>query len=102
MPRRPEVFVRSISVADGRRLRKLGRSAKYPVKLRRSIVVLSSAQGQSVPDIAHLLTCSQDYVRELIHAFSEKDFANGVQNGAWAHRGRSMSPPGAELRDCRV
>jgi transposase len=30
------------------------------VKLRRAIVVLMSAQGRSVPDIAHLLDCSQE------------------------------------------
>jgi transposase len=49
--------------------------AKDPVKLRQAIVVLMSAQGQSVPDIAHLLDCSQEYVRGVIHAFNESGFA---------------------------
>src|SRR5262249_45943215 len=41
--------------AEGQRLQRIGRTAKDPLKLRRAIVVLMSAQGQSAPDIAHLL-----------------------------------------------
>jgi transposase len=33
-----------------------------------------SAQGQSVPDIAHLLKCSAEYVRGVIHDFNEIGF----------------------------
>jgi transposase len=44
-------------------LQRIGRTAKDPVKLRRAIVVLMPAQGQSAPDIAHLLDCSAEYVR---------------------------------------
>jgi Homeodomain-like domain len=56
-----------------RRLQRIGRTAKDPVKLRRAVVVLMSAQGQSVPDIAHLLDCSPECVRGVIHAFSPAD-----------------------------
>jgi len=62
-------------MTEGRRLQRIGRTAKDPVRLRRAIVVLMSAQGQSVPDIAHLLDCSQEYVRGVIHAFNETGFA---------------------------
>jgi transposase len=75
MGRPPEVFVRPVSVTEGRRLQRIGRTAKDPVKLRRAIVVLMSAQGQSAPDIAHLLDCTQEYVRTVIHAFNESGFA---------------------------
>ncbi|MFD0782706.1 helix-turn-helix domain-containing protein [Micromonospora azadirachtae] len=44
------------------------------MKLRRAIVVLMSAQGQPAPDIAHLLTVTEDYVRDVIHAFNERGF----------------------------
>jgi transposase len=71
----PEVFARPVTMTEGRRLQRIGRTAKDPVKLRRAIVVLMSAQGQSVPDIAHLLDCSQEYVRTVIHAFNEFGFA---------------------------
>jgi Winged helix-turn helix len=75
MGRPPEVFVRPVTMTEGRRLRRIGRTASDPVRLRRAIVVLMSAQGQSAPDIAHLLDCSQEYVRTVIHAFNESGFA---------------------------
>ncbi len=74
MGRRPEVFVRPVSMAEGQRLQRIGRTAKDPVRLRRAIVVLMSAQGQPAPDIAHLLQTSEDYVRDVIHAFNERGF----------------------------
>jgi transposase len=40
-------------------LQRIGRTAKDPVKLRRAIVLLMSAQGQSAPDIAHLLAVAR-------------------------------------------
>ena len=75
MARPPEVFVRPVTMTEGRRLQRIGRTAKDPVKLRRAIVVLMSAQGQSAPDIAHQLDCSPEYVRGVIHAFNESGFA---------------------------
>ncbi len=45
MPRRPEVFVRPVSTAEGQRLQRIARMEKDPVKLSRAIVVLMSAQG---------------------------------------------------------
>jgi transposase len=68
------VFVRPVSMAEGRRLQRIGRTARDPVKLRRAIVVLMSAQGQPVPDIAHLLDCSPEYVRGVIHDFNDVGF----------------------------
>lgn len=74
MGRRPEVFVRSVSMAEGQRLQRISRTAKDPVKLRRAIVVLMSAQGQPAADIAHLMQVSVDYVRDVIHAFNDRGF----------------------------
>jgi transposase len=59
---------------EGRRLQRVSRTAKDPVRLRRAIVVMMSAQGQSVPDITSLLQVSADYVRDVIHAFNEQGF----------------------------
>ena len=75
MPRRPGVFVRPISMAEGQRLQRIGRTSKDPVRLRRAIVVLASAQGQPVSDIAHMLAASPEYVRTVIHQFNEHGFA---------------------------
>jgi hypothetical protein len=44
--RRPEVFVRPLSMEAGQRLLRITRTTKDPVKLRRAIVVLMSGQGQ--------------------------------------------------------
>ncbi|MCW2144103.1 helix-turn-helix domain-containing protein, partial [Actinoplanes cyaneus] len=74
MGRRPEVFVRALSMAEGQRLQKITRTAKNPIKLRRAIVVLMSGQGQPAPDIAYLLKATEDYVRDVIHAFNERGF----------------------------
>lgn len=35
-------------------------------------MVWASTQGRSVPDNAHLLHGSQDYLRNVIHAFNEE------------------------------
>ncbi|MEV0409135.1 helix-turn-helix domain-containing protein [Actinoallomurus sp. NPDC050550] len=61
-------------MSEGQRLQRIGRTSKDPVKLRRAIVVLMSAQGQSVPDIAHLLDRSPEYVRGVIHDFNDIGF----------------------------
>jgi transposase len=59
---------------EGRRLARITRTAKDPVKLRRAIVVLMSGQGQAVRDITTLMQVSADYVRDVIHAFNERGF----------------------------
>lgn len=65
MARRPEAFVRSLSMEESRKLQRISRTAKDPVKLRRAIVVLMSAQGQAVRDITSLMQVSNDYVRDV-------------------------------------
>jgi transposase len=82
MSRPPELFVRPVSMTEGQRLQRIGRTAKDPVKLRRAIVVLMSAQGQSAPDIAHLLDCSQEYVRQVIGDFNDIGF--GALDPKWS------------------
>ncbi|MFD4957039.1 IS630 family transposase, partial [Streptomyces sp. NPDC058451] len=74
MGRRPSVFVRPVSMEEGRRLQRISRTAKDPVRLRRAIVVLMSAQGQTVKDITSLMQVGEDYVRDVIHAFNERGF----------------------------
>jgi transposase len=60
---------------EGRKLQRISRSSKDPVRLRRAIVVLMSGQGQAVRDITSLMQVSEDYVRDVIHAFNERGFA---------------------------
>ena len=75
MARSPEVFVRPLSMPEGQRLQRISRTAKDPIKLRRAMVVLASAQGWPVRDIADLAQTSQRYVRGVIHEFNERGFA---------------------------
>jgi transposase len=59
---------------EGRKLARISRTAKDPVRLQRAIVVLMSGQGQTVRDISSLMQVSDDYVRDVIHAFNERGF----------------------------
>ena len=74
LARRPSVFVRQLSMDEGRKIQRISRTAKDPVRLRRAIVVMMSGQGQTVRDITSLLQVSEDYVRDVIHAFNERGF----------------------------
>ncbi|MFD8343782.1 helix-turn-helix domain-containing protein [[Kitasatospora] papulosa] len=74
MGRRPSVFVRPVSMEEGRKLHRISRTAKDPVRLIRAVVVLMSAQGQTVKDITTLMQVGDDYVRDVIHAFNERGF----------------------------
>jgi transposase len=63
------VFVRPLSVDEGRQLQRISRTEKDPVRLRRAVVVLMSGQGRAVRDICSLLQVSADYVRDVVQAF---------------------------------
>ena len=74
MARRPSVFVRPLSMDESRKLQRITRTSKDPVRMRRAIVVMMSGQGQgqTVRDVTSLLQVSEDYVRDVIHAFNER------------------------------
>lgn len=77
------MFVRPVSMEEGRRLQRISRTAKDPVRLRRAIVVKMSAQGQSVPDITSLLLVSGEFAALRYFALSESDHrSHGEQNAA--------------------
>ncbi|MFT9480345.1 helix-turn-helix domain-containing protein [Streptomyces sp. 11-1-2] len=46
--------------------------ASASFRLRSAIVVLMSAQGQTVRDITSLMQVGERYVRDVIHAFNER------------------------------
>lgn len=91
MARKPEVFVRALTMEEGRRLQRITRSAKDPVKLRRAIVMLMSAQGQSASAITSLMQVGDDYARQVVHAFNERGSRPWTQNGAEVVHGGSVS-----------
>ncbi|MEU7768135.1 IS630 family transposase [Nocardia sp. NPDC049190] len=72
--RKPEVFVRAVTSEEGRRLQRITKTSKQPIRTRRAIVVMASAQRQPVPAIARLMQVSEAYVRQVIHEFNERGF----------------------------
>jgi transposase len=74
MARKPEVFVRALSNEEGQRLVRITRTTTNRVRLRRAMIVLASAQGQSVPQIAHLTQGDEGYIRQVIKDFNAHGF----------------------------
>ncbi|NQE72422.1 helix-turn-helix domain-containing protein [Nocardia gamkensis] len=74
MARKPEVFVRAVTPEEGRKLAQIARRSKVPVRMRRAVVVMASAQHQPVGLIAKLMQVSESYVRQVIHDFNAHGF----------------------------
>ncbi|GLY42841.1 hypothetical protein Amsp01_088640 [Amycolatopsis sp. NBRC 101858] len=51
------------------------------MRLRRSGIVLASAQGRSAREIAAMFAATERYGREVIHAFNDSGFAASSPNG---------------------
>ena len=69
------LYVRNISMPEGRRLQRIVRSDPSRIKMRRAQVILASAQGSRVPDIAERLYFSEAHIRTIIKAFNAEGFA---------------------------
>src|SRR3954452_7208708 len=97
MARRPGVFVRPLSMDEGRKLQRITRTFNDPVRMLRAIVVTMSGQGQTVRDITSLLQVGEDYVRDVIHAFHERGFdaLDPKWSGDLGARSVSSSVPGS-------
>jgi len=66
------VRVRRLSDHEGQRLQQIvRRGTGSPIRLRRAMVVLASAGGNTVPAIARLVQADEDSVRQVIHRFNE-------------------------------
>lgn len=68
------IFVRAMSDYEGRKLAQILRRSASSVKVRRAQVILASAQGMKVPEIARLTHLCEHYVRKLIRRFDEEGF----------------------------
>ncbi len=68
------LYVREIGLAEGRRLQTIVRRDKDRIKVRRAQVVLASAQGSKVPDIARSLYFSPGHIRTIIKDFNADGF----------------------------
>jgi transposase len=71
-----QVRVRRLTDAEGQRLQRIvRRGTGSTVRLRRAMVILASAGGNTVPAIARLVAADEDSVREVIHRFNEMGLA---------------------------
>ena len=72
--RYPSVFVRDVTVEERRHL-KAGLRAADAWRVRRCQIILASEYGAGVPRIAHQMGCSEQTVRNTIHAFNTQGMA---------------------------
>jgi transposase len=86
------VRVRRLSDQEGQQLLRITRRGTgSAVRLRRAMVVLASAGGNTVPAIARLVQADEDSVRQVIHRFNEMGMAS--LDPQWAGgRPRLISP----------
>jgi transposase len=70
------IFVRAIGDHEGRKLAQILRRSTSRVKVRRAQVILASAQGMKVPEIARLTHLCEHYVRTLIRRFDEEGLSS--------------------------
>lgn len=68
------LYVRNISMPEGRKLQRMVRRDATRIKMRRAQVILASDQGSKVPDIARRFYFSEAHVRTIIQSFNEGGF----------------------------
>ena len=69
------VRVRPITDDEGNRLRRIVRHGQNAIEVKRAQVILASAQGFTPPKISVIALMSEDYIRQLFHAFNLHGFA---------------------------
>ena len=70
------VRMRRLTDQEGQRLQQIVRRATgSPIRLRRAMVILASAGGNTVPVIARLVRGDEDAIRQVIHRFNEMGLA---------------------------
>lgn len=70
------IFVRELSRKEGNQLKHTIRKGSNPVKVRRSLVVLASAQKMKVPEISRLYHMSPEHIRKIIHRFNQEGMSS--------------------------
>jgi transposase len=68
---KPPIFVRKLSTDERKRL-EAGLRSKDTFTLRRSQMLLASSRRDEVPQIAEILGCGQQTVRDAIHDFNQR------------------------------
>jgi len=96
----PPLFVRPLTDAERQAL-EAGLRSGLAFTLRRAQILLASARQEPVPRIARSLGCSEQTVRNTIHAFQQRGLAT-LQPGSHApHRRPQTAFPGAQAEALR-
>lgn len=69
------LYVRPLKLAEGGKLQSILRRDRNRIKLRRAQVILASAQGSKVPDIARRFYFSPQHVRTIVKDFNAHGFS---------------------------
>ncbi|MDP6519115.1 MAG: helix-turn-helix domain-containing protein [Planctomycetota bacterium] len=81
---RPPLMVRPLTDAEREHLEAGWRSSDA-FRLRRCQILLASARGERVPQIARSLGCDEQTARNAIHAFQERGLASLTKGSSRAH-----------------
>jgi transposase len=71
-----EVFVRSLTHEEARRLKRRAKEAEHFSWRERAAILLASNVGNSVPQIAAMWMTDESHVRRVIHDFNERGMAS--------------------------
>ena len=63
-------FVRSLTIAEGNHIQRILRRGKSRTPFRRAQVIIHSAHGYTVQEIARVTCLHEEYIRELIRQFN--------------------------------
>jgi transposase len=67
------VRARRLTDAEGQTLQRIVRRGKHDsIRVRRALIIMASASGTTVPEIAGLVQADEDTVRDVIHAFNQR------------------------------
>jgi transposase len=86
------IGVRELRCGEGHALQRMLRRGTDPISYKRALVVLTSAQGSSIGEIASRQLLSREYVRRIIHRFNSDGVASlrrGYERGG---RDKEIAP----------
>jgi transposase len=97
---KPPLFVRPLTDAERQAL-EAGLRSGLAFTLRRAQILLASARQEPVPHIARSLGCSEQSVRNTIHAFQQRGLAALQPRSHAPHRRPQTAFPGAQAEALR-
>jgi transposase len=98
---RPPLFVRALSDEERTQLA-AGLHSSEAVVLRRCQIVLASARGQRVPQIAQAVGCAEKTARQVIRRFSAQGRASLAAGSTRPHRVRPQAFAGERAEQLRA